>query len=508
METVALYMRLSSEDDRAGESVSIANQRELLYDFVRSRREFDHCTILEFCDDGYSGMNFCRPNMQKLLALAGKTVSCIIVKDFSRFWRNLIEVGDYLDQIFPSLGVRFIAVNEGYDSLKERGSSIGLEVSLKAMVYEMYSRDISEKIRSVQRAKMQRGEYLCAIAFYGYKRSETQKNHLEIDENAANVVRRIFSMAADGTRPSQIATILNHEKIPSPLMYRRANDTDKMRGWKTAGDTTYWTRENVRRMICDIRYTGCLAGGRRTVADLPTGRTQLVPKEKWIMAEDTQEAIVSKEIYMQAQAVIRSAAQKKNSAKPKQKFRGLIKCAYCGRALVRMVCKQTYYACPTARTVPDQLCKNIYLEEARLEQVLLSIIHIQRKLFSVSHTGKDKISDLQKKRTVCQKAVNRYKTLQILAFEQYAERQINMQEYLVRKQEAAMQQTAAAEQLKEWNKKCEELQKEQNNTEKIEKKGLTREILIKTMKKIHVMEQGALEIQWNISDYNMEIFCI
>lgn len=136
MRAVAFYMRLSSEDANVGESVSIANQRDLLYDFIQNHHEFDNCPVLEFCDDGYSGANFNRPSVQKLLSFAGKTIDCIIVKDISRFGRNLIEVGNYLDQIFPFLGVRFIAINERYDS-QQYGSSINLDISLRAMIYEM-----------------------------------------------------------------------------------------------------------------------------------------------------------------------------------------------------------------------------------------------------------------------------------------------------------------------------------------------------------------------------------
>ena len=248
---IALYMRISNEDAGGGESNSIGNQRDLLRQFVRNRREFDGCTVMEFLDDGYTGMNFDRPGVQKMLSMAGNPIRCIIVKDFSRFGRNLVDVGDYLDQIFPFLGVRFIAVNENYDSQESIGSPVSLDVSLKAMIYEMYSRDISEKVRCVQREKMKKGEYLCAIAFYGYKRSETKKNRLEIDGPAAETVRRIFRMAAEGTKPTQIASVLNAEHIPAPLAYRRENHTDGMRGWKVAGDTAYWSRENVRRIISD-----------------------------------------------------------------------------------------------------------------------------------------------------------------------------------------------------------------------------------------------------------------
>ncbi len=448
---------------------------------------------------------FCRPDIQKLLSLAGKTVNCIIVKDFSRFGRNLIEVGDYLDQIFPALGVRFIAVNEGYDSIKACGSSVGLEVSLKAMIYEMYSRDISEKVRSVQRAKMQKGEYLCGIAFYGYKRSETVKNHLEIDSAAAEVVQKIFCMAVDGIKPAQIAINLNQERIPSPLMYRKANHTDAMRRWKTSGDITYWTRDNVRRILCDERYTGCLAGCKRTVADLPTKRTQLVPKEKWIITENTQDAIVSKEMFVRAQAVLRHVKQKNLQKKSCQKFHGLIKCAFCGRALSRMACRQTYYICPTAKAAPCSICKYVCLEEAMIERILLIIIQMQRKLYSIPNTRKKKRDFLQNNIKSCQSAMKRLKTLQEIAFEQYAEGQINKQEYLLRKQELVEKQKKLERQLTEWKEGFEELQKEQKKTEKesgyfIEE--LTRDLLTKVIKAIYVKENGDLEIMWNIADYN------
>ncbi len=197
METVAIYMRLSSEDANEGESNSIGNQRDLLRSFIESHREFDGCNIMEFIDDGYTGTNFDRPGVQKMFSLAGNPIRCIIVKDFSRFGRNMIAVGDYLDQIFPFLGVRFIAVNEDYDSKRCNGSSVSLDVSLRTLVYELYSRDISEKIRSVKQAQMEKGEYTCGIAFYGYKKSAAGKNQLEIDEPAAKIVRRIFQMAEE-----------------------------------------------------------------------------------------------------------------------------------------------------------------------------------------------------------------------------------------------------------------------------------------------------------------------
>lgn len=180
----ALYVRLSKEDGDKEESDSIVNQKELIRAFLANKPAI--CISGEFVDDGCSGADFERPSFKRMVSqLEAGQNDCVVVKDFSRFGRNLIDVGDYLDQIFPFLGVRFIAVNEGYDSTKSLGIAVSLDVSLKAMVYEMCSRDISEKIRCVQQEKMRKGEYLCGIAFYGYQKSETEKNKLVIDAGFA-----------------------------------------------------------------------------------------------------------------------------------------------------------------------------------------------------------------------------------------------------------------------------------------------------------------------------------
>ncbi|MDE5893969.1 MAG: recombinase family protein [Acetatifactor sp.] len=506
METVALYMRLSSEDVHEGESYSIGNQRDLLYSYIREHREFDGCSILEFSDDGYSGVNFERPGIQKLLSLAGKMVGCILVKDFSRFGRNLLEVGDYLDQVFPFLGVRFIAVNEGYDSGKGLGSSVSLDVSLKAMVYEMYSRDVSEKVRSVKQAKMRKGEYQCAIAFYGYKKSAKVKNKLEIDEPAAEVVRKIFRMAGGGLRPSQIALELNREDIPSPLMYRRANHTDGLRGWKVAGDAV-WMRENVRRILLDERYTGCLIGHKRTTADISIKRTESLPKEEWIVAKDTHDAIVSKEEYTKAQEVIKHYILQKSQMKPIQKFRGILKCACCGRVLVRKAGKNPYFICLTARSIKDSECIKVHLGEMELEEALLEAIRTQVQLFigNVSGSAKKVDIDLQKEIKECQLAISRYKALQAAAFEDYAEGRISRQEYLSRKQETAGHQEEMNSCISALNG---QLAKQQGrsagqgvNREKyVFIKELTREVLIELVKEIRASGDNRIEIKWNFCE--------
>ncbi len=508
MKTIALYMRLSNEDAHEGESCSIGNQRALLLDYVRSHGEFDGWNILEFLDDGYSGVSFDRPGIQKLLALAGDTVNCIIVKDFSRFGRNLVEVGDYLDQIFPFLGVRFIAVNEGYDSGQGMGSTAGLDVSLKALIYEMYSRDVSEKIRSVKHAKMRKGEYQGTIAFYGYKKSGTEKGRLEVDGPAAEVVRRIFRRAAEGITPTAIAVELNRDGIPSPLMYRGENHTDSGHSWRVAGDMTCWTRENVRRTLCDERYTGRLVSHTRAKEDVSAKISKLLPKEEWIIAEDAHEALISKELFEQAQTVLRHCRHTKTPQKPYQRFRGLLKCAYCGKALSKSG-KEAYYYCTTRKVLPEAPCACVRIGEKELEESLLESLRIQVQLAGQPEEsrqdGRTEQSILQEKLRECQKEADRCKARQAAAFEDYAEGRIRKQEYLSRKGEIAARQDEITKQYKEISDKLAEAAQSKNR-ETVDLgryafvKELTREMLEELVKEIRIGKENSIEIVWNFRE--------
>jgi DNA invertase Pin-like site-specific DNA recombinase len=175
--TVALYIRLSAADeDKDSESDSVVNQRDLLNHYVATNAEFAENKILTFVDDGYTGTNFDRPAAKQMLEKAKKgQINCIIVKDFSRFGRNYIEVGDYLEQIFPFLGVRFISVNDRFDSKNNRGFTAGLDVAFKTFLHSLYSKDISFKVKNGRKAKAEKGEHLCKLAPYGYQKSKTEK---------------------------------------------------------------------------------------------------------------------------------------------------------------------------------------------------------------------------------------------------------------------------------------------------------------------------------------------
>ena len=216
---------------------------------------------LEFCDDGYTGTNFERPGLQELFKrIRKKEVDCIITKDISRFSRNYLDACDYLEQIFPFMGVRFIAVNDNYDSNNYLGKTGGLEISVPALAYSMYSQDISNKSKSGILTKMQKGEYVGSYAFYGYKKLEGSKSKLVVDEEAAQIVKRIFELSKGGNTASEIARILNTEQILSPAAYKLKNGC-KMT-WNIANNEMLWCSKAIRSILKDERYTGKMIYGK------------------------------------------------------------------------------------------------------------------------------------------------------------------------------------------------------------------------------------------------------
>jgi len=218
---VALYIRLSVEDSKT-ESYSIKNQLTALRKYAEDLPESDNIEILEFVDNGYSGTNFERPAVQELLDLVRMfKINCIIVKDFSRFGRNAIDTGYFIERMFPLFKIRFISVNDDFDTLENPSDTGGVEVAFKYLISEYYSKDLSEKSKSAKYTKMKAGEYQSNRCIYGYRKGNN--NRLEIDEEAANVVRNIFNMSLQGKNAFQIMKELYAQGIPTPAEYKTMN---------------------------------------------------------------------------------------------------------------------------------------------------------------------------------------------------------------------------------------------------------------------------------------------
>ena len=332
---VGIYCRLSNDDERDGESVSIENQKLLLQSYVR-QMGWNETDV--YIDDGYTGTNFNRPGVQRLIEDAkAKRINLILVKDLSRFGRNYIEFGQYTDYLFPSLGCRFIALNNGIDTMSNNGSTDVM--CFLNLFNEFYSRDTSKKVKAVKRACAENGKFMGTYPAYGYKRDPEDKHHLVIDEETAPTVRRIFSMRATGMGFHSIAAQLNDEGLPSPgmLYYQRKGKPDPRRV------NHKWADETVKQLIRNEVYIGNMVQGKTGTLSYKSRKTIAKPEDEWIRVEGTHEAIISRDVWDTVVSIDRKRVLKKEPSDGiKSIFAGLVYCADCGFKMRNHTEKFTY----------------------------------------------------------------------------------------------------------------------------------------------------------------------
>ena len=332
---VGIYCRLSNDDERDGESVSIENQKLLLQRYVRERG----WTLVDtYIDDGYSGTNFQRPGVQRLIADAkSKRINVIIVKDLSRFGRNYIEFGQYTDYLFPSIGCRFIALNNGIDTASQDGSTDVM--CFLNLFNEFYSRDTSKKVKAVKKACAENGKFMGTYPAFGYKRDPADKHHLVIDEDTAPVVRRIFAMRASGMGFRAIASKLNEEGVQPPgvLYYQRKGQSDPRRANHKWADTT------VKVMLRNEVYIGNMVQGKFGTISYKNRKLVNKPEEEWIRVVGTHEAIISREIWDTVVSIDQNHVRKRKASDGTTSiFTGLLYCADCGFKMRNLTDRFTY----------------------------------------------------------------------------------------------------------------------------------------------------------------------
>ncbi len=332
---VGIYCRLSNDDERDGESVSIENQKLLLQRYVREKgwNEVD-----TYIDDGYSGTNFQRPGVKRLIADAKSgRINVILVKDLSRFGRNYIEFGQYTDYLFPSIGCRFIALNNGVDTVRQDGSTDVM--CFLNLFNEFYSRDTSKKVKAVKRACAEDGKFMGTYPAFGYKRDPGDKHHLVIDEEAAPTVRSIFAMRATGMTFRSIALALNDRGIPSPgmLYYRRKGQADPRRA------NHRWADQTVKNILRNEVYIGNMVQGKSGTLSYKSRKLVAKPKDQWIRVEGTHEAIISRDVWDTVVSIDRKKVRKSETADGiRSIFTGLVYCADCGFKMYNRVERFTY----------------------------------------------------------------------------------------------------------------------------------------------------------------------
>jgi len=373
-----LYLRLSKEDiDKEASakdtSDSIVHQRDLVLDFIKNRDDIE--AVDEFIDDGFSGVDFQRPAFLRLIReIEAGNIDCVICKDLSRFGRNYIEAERYLEQMFPDKNIRFIAINDGYDSVA-RHQSDDLIIPFRNVINDAYCRDISVKIRSQLQIKRQKGEFISPFATFGYRKAEDDRHRLEVDEFAANIVREIFTWKLDGLSQQGIANRLNEKGVLAPMDYKQTCGMKFKSGFQINSQSK-WTAVAVGRILKNEIYIGVLAQGKKSTPNHKVKRVIDNPESEWIKIANNHEAIVTPEIFRSVQHILKQDVRVAPQKETAYLFSGLLFCGDCEKNLVRNGVKQkgreyAYYMCVKNRT--DKSCTSHRISDVKLEEAVLQV---------------------------------------------------------------------------------------------------------------------------------------
>jgi site-specific DNA recombinase len=389
---VGIYVRLSREDDGALESESIQNQKDYLIQYVIQK---GWSLFNVYSDDGYSGTNFDRPGFIRLIKdIENGKVNLVITKDLSRLGRDYIGTGYYLEKFFPEKNVRYMAVNDGIDTFSNDSNN---DMNpFRSVINDMYAKDISRKVRSVVDQKRRDGKYIGAFAPYGYRKSDQDKNKLIIDEEAAEIVRKIFQMYLNGFGFSKIADILNEDLVLPPGIYKKTKTPSYNNQKLKLG---LWTQETVRSILINPTYSGNLAQYKYTKINYKVNKLRTNPKENWIVVENTHNAIISNEDFLAVQRLIESKCNKDcRGKKANHLLTGLLFCGDCGERLTFTKTSKGEGYCICSKYKRFKKCTRHSYNERKLEEVVLGdlgkLIDLavdKDKLFNISGNKKLKV---------------------------------------------------------------------------------------------------------------------
>ena len=387
---IAIYLRLSKEDGQErDESNSISNQRELIMEYIRRDRKLRKMEVIECKDDGFSGKNMNRPGMEKLLCLVrSREIGVLIVKDLSRFSRDYLVLGQYTEQIFPFMGIRFIAINDHYDSDTCDGGIGEIDVAFKSMLYDFYSEDLSKKIKTAIRIRKEKGSFMNVYAPYGYRKDPNDRHGLVIEPEGAVVIRRIFDEYADGKSMARIAKDLNAEGIAPPSVYVQKRDGRKYK-FRSNGETLFWHSSQISRTLKNSIYLGNAVFNKTNMPEPGAGHSVNNPKSEWKYVHDVFPPIIPEELFQKAAERMKTEAWGKgeenkrtdmdgagNLAK-KHYLTGKVICGGCGHSMQHYNAKG--YALPGYRCLyryclQDRSGCVTSIRDRDLEGVLKSLI--------------------------------------------------------------------------------------------------------------------------------------
>jgi DNA invertase Pin-like site-specific DNA recombinase len=512
-----IYLRLSKEDGDKDESDSITNQRTLIMDFLKSMPEVSVNKIR--IDDGYSGVDFNRPAFNEMINdIKAGIVNCVIVKDFSRFGRNYIEAGKYIQVLFPRTGIRFIAVNDSYDSAKEQGYTGNIIVPFKNMINDAYCADISTKVRSHLEVKRKKGDFVGAFAVYGYSKDANNPNQLIIDDFAADVVRDIFVWKLNGLSALGIAERLNENGTLSPMEYKRFIGLRFSTSFKV-NPSAKWQAKAVSRILTNEVYIGVMEQGKRVTPNYKIRKRVNVPKEEWVRVVNAHEPIIERDLFNTVQELLKQdtrSASKNTEVRP---LSGVIVCGDCGAAMVHKTNTKNgkrygYYVCSAHRADKTVCSTHIISTDACEKAVLValkmhttSILDIERiaeypDLFAHSQRS---VQKLKARLDSKQEELRRNNDFRLSLYESYKEGIIPQEDFInfkasydVKIQEA---QKSVAAILNEIDAAAEGELKNNGWADMfkayLDADALGRKMVVELVNKVFVYEKGRIELTFN-----------
>lgn len=452
---IAGYYRLSMEDDNVKEeSNSITNQRLLIKKYVATQSDLKQMEYCEFYDDGVSGTTMDRPGMNKLLrACRNNEISCVIVKDISRFSRDYIELGSYMEQIFPFMGIRFIAITDNYDSKDYVGKTADIDIGFKSLLSDFYCKDVSTKVKSSLSAKKNNGQYATGSTPFGYMKDEVDINKLVVVPEEKSIIQYIFELADQGNNLTSICKVLNDENIKTPLEFKNIRKKQNRKELKQ--EHKYWQPGTVRAILTNENYIGNMVHGKSKRAEVGSKKKILIPRNEWKIYENHHEPIIDADMYWRVQKAYtkEKVINRKSMDLP---LRGVMVCAYCGRNMKIVKngpAKKSIY-CPNHKLNSSNQCLSEFLDYDSFETMVLNTI--MKQMPEVADMNMF-CQETRKKASLDEKAIeDQIKDISILICDAKEEKLIKLQQY----HEGKITKVAFMEQKKELDRFISELDKE------------------------------------------------
>lgn len=521
---VAMYLRLSQDDEKydkdfKAESNSISNQRLQIQDYIDKNEEME--LAKEYVDDGYSGINFERPAFKEMMedVITG-SINCIVVKDLSRFGRDYIDSGRYLQRVFPSLDIRFIALNDNYDSFTASETEKNLVIPFKNFINDNYCRDTSAKVRSVCKVKRKQGQFISNYAPYGYEKDEEDKHKIVIDKEVEYVVRKIFSMKLEGYSSYSIAKHLNDNGIPSPMEHKKAKGIRYKTGFSTKA-VAKWDTPAVNRILTNEVYIGTLQQGKREKINYKLDKVVSKDKSDWIEIEDNHEAIIDPHDFEIVQKLLKCDIKAKTVGEKADLFSGLLFCKDCNAQMTKKVDKRgktptVYYICSSYNKGHN--CSRHSIKQEELQRTVLEMIRHYIQYLGEYESVSEKIKEMEvsyelfqkidKRQEYTKKSKAKFEILKSSLYQDLKEGIIVEEEFYDMREFYTNRIVESELILEKQSKEIARLYKKslgnQNFLADIKKYqnigALERGLLVRLVDKIYVSEDKKIEIQFNYDE--------